>query len=74
MKFEENYISNILEHVDHVVKINEGVIDCNNICTLGKSSSQNQATDTAESVNSNGSHVTTILKNLKLIIVFIAII
>ena len=47
----------LLEHVNHVVKINEGVIDCNNIGSLLKGSSQHQTPDAAKSVNSNSSHV-----------------
>lgn len=50
---------NLLEHVDHVVQVNEGVIDGHNIGPLLQSSSQDQAANTTKSVNSNGSHVST---------------
>lgn len=43
----------VLEHVDHVVEWHEWIVDGNNLNTLGDSSAQDNATDTAESVNSN---------------------
>merc|ERR1711892_1280701 len=43
----------ILEHVDHVVKGDEGVIDCNNRCTLLNSSPRDQSANAAESIDSD---------------------
>ena len=51
--FETSVGGVILEHVDHVVEGNEGIIDSDNLSSLGNSRSQNQTTDTAESVDSN---------------------
>ena len=51
--FESSVGGVILEHIDHVVEGNEGIIDSNNLSSLGNGRSQNQATDTAESVDSN---------------------
>merc|ERR1712133_346810 len=43
----------VLEHVDHVVKRNEGVVDCHDRCTLLYSSTKDKATDTAKAIDSN---------------------
>jgi hypothetical protein len=43
----------ILEHVDHVVKRNEGIIDGNNLSSFGNGRSQHQATNAAKSIDSN---------------------
>jgi len=43
----------VLEHVDHVVQGDEGVVDGNNLSALGNSRAEDQATDTAESINSD---------------------
>ena len=47
----------LLEHVDHVVQVDEGVVDGNNIGPLLEGGPEDQATDTAKSVDSDGSHV-----------------
>ena len=46
----------LLEHVDHVVQINEGVIDGHNLGSLGHGGPQDKTANTAESVNSNAGH------------------
>merc|ERR1719464_1813032 len=51
----------ILEHIDHVVQVNEGIVDGDNIGPLLKSGPEDQATDAAKSVDSDGSHVYTSL-------------
>jgi hypothetical protein len=43
----------VLEHVDHVVKGDEGVVDGNNLGALGNGRAEDQATDTAESINTD---------------------
>ena len=48
---------NLLEHVDHVVQVNEGIVDGDNVGSLLQSGPEDQATDTAKSVDSDGSHV-----------------
>ena len=51
-----NLEENLLEHVDHVVQVNEGVIDGHNLGSLGHSGPQDKTANTAESVNSNAGH------------------
>ena len=43
----------VLEHVYHVVQGDEGVVDGNNLSALGNSRAEDQATDTAESINTD---------------------
>ena len=43
----------ILEHVDHVVQGDEGVIDSHDLSAFGHGGPKNQATDAAESVNAD---------------------
>ena len=43
----------VLEHVDHVVKGNEGVVNGDDLSSLGNCRTQDQATDAAESVDSD---------------------
>lgn len=45
-----------LEHVDHVVKTDEGVVDGYNFCALGDSSTEHQTANTAKSVDSDFRH------------------
>ena len=43
----------VLEHVDHVVQGDEGVVDGNDLSALGDGGPEDQATDAAESVDSD---------------------
>ena len=43
----------VLEHVDHVVKGNEGIVNGDDLSSLGNCRTQDQATDAAESVDSD---------------------
>ena len=52
----------LLEHVDHVVQVNEGVIDGHHIGPLLQGGSQHQTPDAAKSVDSDSSHGSAILK------------
>ena len=56
---------NLLEHVDHVVQVNERVIDGHHIGPLLQSGSQHQTPDAAKSVDSDSSHGSAILKVLE---------
>jgi len=46
----------VLEHVHHVVKRDEGIIDGDDLGALGDGGAENQATDAAESVDTDGRH------------------
>ena len=46
----------ILEHVDHVVQRDEGIVNGNHIHAFVQGSSQDQTADATESVNSDLSH------------------
>ena len=46
----------ILEHVDHVVQGNEGIVDCYHVDILVQSGTEDQATNTTEAVDSNFDH------------------
>ena len=56
---------NLLEHVDHVVQVNERVIDGHHIGPLLQGGSQHQTPDAAKSVDSDSSHGSAILKVLE---------
>ena len=43
----------VFEHVHHVVKGDEGIVDGHDLGALGDGRSQDQTTDAAESVNSD---------------------
>ena len=43
----------VLEHVDHVVEGDEGVVDCHDLGSLGHGRAENQATNAAESVDTD---------------------
>jgi hypothetical protein len=47
----------VLEHVDHVVEGDEGVVDGNNLSSLGDGRAEDETADTAESVNTDLSKV-----------------
>ena len=46
----------ILEHVDHVVQGNEGIVDCYHVDILVQSGTEDQAANTTETVDSNFDH------------------
>ena len=43
----------VLEHVDHIVEGDEGVVDCDDLGALGNSRAEDQATNAAESVDTD---------------------
>ena len=43
----------ILEHVHHVVQGDEGIVDGHDFCALGNGGAKDQATDAAESIDSD---------------------
>lgn len=43
----------ILEHVNHIVQWDEGVIDGDNLSALGNGRAEDKTANTAESVNAN---------------------
>lgn len=47
----------ILEHVDHVVQGNEGIVDSNDLGSIHECGAQHQAANAAKSVNSNLGHI-----------------
>ncbi len=46
----------VLEHVDHVVERDEGIVDGDDLDALSQGGSQDNAANSAESVNTNGGH------------------
>ena len=43
----------LLEHVDHVVQVNKRIVDGHNLGTLGHGGSQDETTDTTETVDTD---------------------
>ena len=54
----------ILEHVDHVVKGDEGIVDGHNIGTLVQSGSQDQSANSSKTVDSDLNHVDKLISRL----------